>query len=235
MVLSPEHEMVKELTTLAQKDAVESYVEQAAKKSDLERTDLNKNKTGVFTGSYGIDPVNGAKVPIWISDYVLMGHGTGAIMAVPAHDERDWDFAKKFGLPILKVVASKEEVARLGDGDEEKGAAMIREASKNPEDYKKLAAAHPDIFDIASECTPAKDGYAINSEHFSGVPTKDVIAQIISWLSQKASEKPPSATSSATGFSAASDIGASRFLSSTAKNAALFLSRKKSFRLNCRT
>lgn len=185
MVLSPEHEMVKELTTAAQKAEVESYIEQAAKKSDLERTDLNKNKTGVFTGSYGIDPVNGAKIPIWISDYVLMGHGTGAIMAVPAHDERDWDFAKKFNLPILKVVASKEEVARLGDGDEEKGAAMIREASKNPDEYKKLADAHPDIFDIASECTPAKDGYAINSAHFSGNPTKDVISQIINWLSQK--------------------------------------------------
>ena len=118
MVMSPEHKMLKELTTPEQKSAVEAYVEEAAKKSDLERTDLNKNKTGVFTGSYGIDPVNGAKVPIWISDYVLTSYGTGAIMAVPAHDERDWDFAKKFNLPIIKVIATKEDVVSLGGGDE---------------------------------------------------------------------------------------------------------------------
>ena len=185
MVLAPEHEMVSELTTAEQKSAVESYIAESAKKSDLERTDLAKTKTGVWTGSYGIDPVNGAKVPIWISDYVLTGHGTGAIMAVPAHDERDWDFAKKFNLPILKVVASKEEVARLGNGDEAKGAALIREAAKNADAYKKLVAENPDIFDIASECTPAKDGYAINSEQFSGVSTKETIASIIKWLGEK--------------------------------------------------
>ena len=114
MVLAPEHKMVPSLTTAEQKEAVEKYIEEAAKKSDLERTDLAKNKTGVFTGSYGIDPVNGRLIPIWISDYVLTTYGTGAIMAVPAHDERDWDFAKKFNLPIIKVVASNEEIAKVG-------------------------------------------------------------------------------------------------------------------------
>ncbi len=185
MVLAPEHKMVAELTTPGQKAEVEKYISDAAKKSDLERTDLAKTKTGVWTGSYGIDPVNGAKVPIWISDYVLTGHGTGAIMAVPAHDERDWDFAKKFNLPILKVVASKEEVAKLGNGDEARGASIICEAAKDSDSYKKLVAYNPDIFNVAEECTPAKDGYAINSEHFSGMATKDVIAQITGWLNEK--------------------------------------------------
>ncbi|MHB0897734.1 MAG: leucine--tRNA ligase [Spirochaetales bacterium] len=109
MVLSPEHPFVERITTPEQKAAVEAYVEAAARKSDLERTDLAKDKTGVFTGAYAINPVNGAKIPVWISDYVLISYGTGAIMAVPAHDERDWDFAKVFGLPIIQVVAAAGE------------------------------------------------------------------------------------------------------------------------------
>jgi leucyl-tRNA synthetase len=109
MVLSPEHSLVSLITTPDKKAEVDAYVEAAARKSDLERTDLAKGKTGVFTGAYAINPVNGAKVPIWISDYVLISYGTGAIMAVPAHDERDWDFAKTFGLPIVQVVASLGE------------------------------------------------------------------------------------------------------------------------------
>ena len=185
MVLAPEHPMVVELTTAEQKAAVEAYVAEAAKKSDLERTDLAKTKTGVFTGSYGIDPVNGAKVPIWISDYVLTGHGTGAIMAVPAHDERDWDFAKKFNLPIIKVVASPEEVAKVGGGDEKKGAQILRQAALDPESYEKLVKDFPEVFNIADKCTSAKDGYAINSEQFSGLPTTETIPGMISWLSEK--------------------------------------------------
>ncbi|MCX7028099.1 MAG: leucine--tRNA ligase [Spirochaetes bacterium] len=106
MVLSPEHPLVEAITAPDRKKAVGAYVEAAARKSDLERTDLAKDKTGVFTGAYAINPVNGAKVPIWISDYVLISYGTGAIMAVPAHDERDWEFAKVFGLPIIQVVAA---------------------------------------------------------------------------------------------------------------------------------
>jgi leucyl-tRNA synthetase len=108
MVLSPEHALVDGITTTAQRAAVSAYIEAAAKKSDLERTDLAKEKTGVFSGAYAINPVNGAKIPIWIADYVLISYGTGAIMAVPAHDERDWDFAKAFKLPIIQVVASEK-------------------------------------------------------------------------------------------------------------------------------
>ncbi len=109
MVLAPEHPLVPRITTAGQRAAVEAYIEEAAAKSDLERTDLNKDKTGVFTGAYAINPVNDARIPIWISDYVLISYGTGAIMAVPAHDSRDWDFAKKFSLPIIQVVAKPGE------------------------------------------------------------------------------------------------------------------------------
>ena len=110
MVVSPEHKIVPAITTEGQKSAVEAYIEQAAKKSDLERTDLNKDKTGVFSGSYAINPVNGMLIPIWIADYVLISYGTGAIMAVPAHDDRDWEFAKKFNLPIIEVLKSEVNV-----------------------------------------------------------------------------------------------------------------------------
>jgi leucyl-tRNA synthetase len=103
-VLAPEQELVDLITTPEQKDAVNQYREQAARKSDLERTDLTKEKTGVFTGAYAVNPVNGEKLPIWIADYVLAGYGTGAIMAVPGHDTRDWEFAKQFGLNIIEVV-----------------------------------------------------------------------------------------------------------------------------------
>lgn len=109
MVLSPEHPLVDTITTPEQKDAVEQYRAQCASKSDLERTDLSKEKTGVFTGAYAVNPANGEQVPVWIADYVLMGYGTGAIMAVPAHDERDFAFAQIFGLPILQVVQPPSE------------------------------------------------------------------------------------------------------------------------------
>ena len=103
-VLSPEHALISKITTPGQKQAVEDYIKQAALKSDLERTELNKDKTGVFTGSYAINPVNNKEIPIWISDYVLVTYGTGAIMAVPAHDQRDYEFAKKFDLDIIPVL-----------------------------------------------------------------------------------------------------------------------------------
>lgn len=117
-VLAPEHELVDKITTSEQKEAVDNYKEQASKQSEIERTSTTKEKTGVFTGSYAINPVNGKKIPIWISDYVLSTYGTGAIMAVPAHDERDYSFAKKFDLEIIPVLeggdVSKE--AYIGDG-----------------------------------------------------------------------------------------------------------------------
>ncbi|HZF02612.1 MAG TPA: leucine--tRNA ligase [Methylomirabilota bacterium] len=113
MVLSPEHNIVEMITSSQQKKAVEDYKTFASGKSDLERAELAKEKTGVFTGAFAINPVNGEKIPIWIADYVLASYGTGAIMAVPAHDERDWEFAKKFNLPIVEVVWDPEVLAKL--------------------------------------------------------------------------------------------------------------------------
>lgn len=117
-VLAPEHPFVEDIVTPEQRNAVAAYKRAASMKSDLQRTDLNKDKTGVFTGAYAINPVNGKKIPIWISDYVLASYGTGAIMAVPAHDTRDYEFAKKFDLPIIPVLEGGdiEKEAWTGDG-----------------------------------------------------------------------------------------------------------------------
>jgi leucyl-tRNA synthetase len=111
MVLAPEHERVAELTVSDQKEAVENYVQVSKRKSDIERQDTNRDKTGVFTGSYAVNPINGQKLPIWVADYVLTGYGTGAIMAVPAHDERDFAFATAFELPIVNVIQPPEDVS----------------------------------------------------------------------------------------------------------------------------
>ena len=108
IVLAPEHPLVHKIVSDEQKDEVESYIEEAAKKSDLDRTQINKNKTGVFLGNHALNPANDAKMPIWISDYVIMGYGTGVIMAVPGQDQRDWDFAKKFDLKIIRTVQVSE-------------------------------------------------------------------------------------------------------------------------------
>ncbi len=121
MVLSPEHPLVDLFSTDEHKEAIAKYRVEIGGKSDLERTDLSKDKTGVFTGAYAVNPVNGERIPVWIADYVLMGYGTGAIMAVPAHDERDWEFARKFDLPIRPVVAvagtdASAEVCTPGEG-----------------------------------------------------------------------------------------------------------------------
>jgi len=117
-VLAPEHKLVEEIVTEGQRAAVEEYLDIVKRKSDLERTDLNKDKTGVFTGAYAINPVNGEKVELWIADYVLASYGTGAVMAVPAHDERDYEFATKFNLPIKTVIEDNGEVVVpfYGDG-----------------------------------------------------------------------------------------------------------------------
>jgi len=109
MVLAPEHSLVVQVTSAEQQAAVEAYVQACASKSDMDRGDMNKDKSGVFTGAYAINPVNGEKIPVWIADYVMMGYGTGAIMAVPAHDERDFAFAKKFSLPIIQVVQPNDD------------------------------------------------------------------------------------------------------------------------------
>jgi leucyl-tRNA synthetase len=120
MVLAPEHTLVPKLATPAQRAAVEAYIAQASRKSELERTELQKNKTGVFTGAYAINPATNAKIPIWTADYVLAGYGTGAIMAVPAQDERDWEFAHAYGLPVIRTVQPPPgfpvDQAYTGDG-----------------------------------------------------------------------------------------------------------------------
>ncbi|APB30414.1 leucine--tRNA ligase [Vagococcus teuberi] len=118
-VMAPELPLVQEIVTPEQKDAVDAYIKEAEKKTDLDRTELSKEKTGVFTGAYAVNPVNGKEIPIWIADYVLSTYGTGAIMAVPAHDERDYEFAKTFDLEIVPVVAGGDvsSEAYTGDGD----------------------------------------------------------------------------------------------------------------------
>ncbi len=117
MVLAPEHPLVGEITTPEQRREVEAYQQEVGAKSDLERTELAKEKTGVFTGAYAINPVNGEQIPIWIADYVLISYGTGAIMAVPAHDTRDFEFAKKFDLPIRRVVREVTDGSTAGRSD----------------------------------------------------------------------------------------------------------------------
>ncbi|MHD0397419.1 leucine--tRNA ligase [Staphylococcus simulans] len=125
-VLSPEHELVSQITTEAHQAEVEKYQKDASMKSDLERTDLAKDKTGVFTGAYAINPLSGEKLPIWIADYVLSTYGTGAVMAVPAHDERDYEFAQKFDLPIKEVIEGGDisEAAYTGDGPHVNSGAL---------------------------------------------------------------------------------------------------------------
>ncbi len=121
-VLAPEHELVKKITTIDKKKEVEDYINLCSTKSDIERTELNKEKTGVFTGAYAINPVNNDKIPIWISDYVLVSYGTGAIMAVPAHDTRDYEFALKFDIPIIQVL--EEETGTKGENESHKDSIV---------------------------------------------------------------------------------------------------------------
>jgi leucyl-tRNA synthetase len=141
MVLAPEHPLVARMCTEAQRATVDAYKRTAALKSDLERTDLAKDKTGAFTGAYAINPLTGKEIPVWISDYILASYGTGAIMAVPAHDERDWAFAKTFGLPIVQVVAATAD-----------GAGVL------PPGQDPVACF-------------AEEGFACNSGEFNGMAT----------------------------------------------------------------
>ena len=142
MVLSPEHKLVPQITTAEQKKAVEDYKAFAAGKSDLERTELAKEKSGVFTGAFAINPVNGEKIPIWIADYVLASYGTGAIMAVPAHDTRDFGFAQKFGLPVIQVVQPSDAKTEW-QGFTDDGTAVnsgFLNGLTTPEAKKKITA-----------------------------------------------------------------------------------------------
>lgn len=172
MVLAPEHSLVDQITTGDQKAAVEDYKKACASKSDLDRGDLNKDKSGVPTGAHAINPVNGEKIPVWIADYVMMGYGTGAIMAVPAHDERDFEFATKFELPIIQVVQPKdgEPVAAVCDRQNEG-----QEATQTQE--TPVGGHRPPLQEAFSG-----HGIAINSGFLEGMKTQDAKEAMIKWL-----------------------------------------------------
>lgn len=197
MVLSPEHPLVETITTEAQREAVQAYQKSVASKSDLERTELAKEKSGVFTGAYAINPVNEEKIPIWIADYVLMSYGTGAIMAVPAHDERDFEFAMTFGLPIREVVRpSIDWLAKNGahlevevkiDGrshtwtyGELIEAATNRDASLEAQVYEVFAQRASEFSTAFSDT-----GIAVNSGFLNGLPTPEAKQKIAAWLEEK--------------------------------------------------
>jgi leucyl-tRNA synthetase len=180
MVLAPEHPCVDELTTDEQRVAVQAYKGEVAKKSDLQRTDLAKDKTGVFTGAFAINPVNGEKIPVWIADYVLATYGTGAIMAVPAHDIRDFDFAKKFSLNIKPVVGSLsthtfEFIESRGYVFDEKVTVTIN----GKEVVLYFNSYQPDV----------NEGLAVNSSNseisLNGLPTPEAKRKITTWLEEK--------------------------------------------------
>ncbi|HMP82320.1 MAG TPA: leucine--tRNA ligase [Verrucomicrobiota bacterium] len=176
MVLSPEHPDVNDLTSDSQRPAVDAYRREVAKKSDLERTELAKEKTGVFTGTYAINPVNGEKIPIWIADYVLATYGTGAIMAVPAHDERDWEFAKKFNLPIVQVVLPSDfKLITLPDGKQIGGAiGPMQEA------FCEEGVA----FESPTSGWRLKDPSGERCD-INGLPTAEAKKKITAWLEEK--------------------------------------------------
>jgi leucyl-tRNA synthetase len=152
LVLSPEHPLIEEITHEGQKAKIEAYQKQTAALSDMERTDLTKEKTGVWTGTYAINPVNNQEIPVWVSDYVLMGYGTGAIMAVPSHDERDFAFAKKFGLPMQPVIDPDTEDADLRD------SVLVKE-----------------------QCWIG-DGKIIHSDFLNGLTVEAATQEITNWL-----------------------------------------------------
>jgi len=158
MVLAPEHPYVPEITTAWQQAAVEAYQKACSSKSDMDRGDLNKDKSGVFTGAFATNPVNGEQIPVWIADYVMMGYGTGAIMAVPAHDERDFEFATRFELPIVEVVVAAVSREKRGTGGPP--VPLLGEAF----------------------CEP---GVSINSGFLDGLATAEAKAKMIDWLEAK--------------------------------------------------
>ena len=178
MVLAPEHRLVDEITTEEQWPAVEEYRGKTARKSDLERTELAKEKSGVFTGAYAVNPVNGEKIPIWIADYVLLGYGTGAIMAVPAHDERDFEFATKFNLPIRQVVAATAPVPGSAGSlpDASSGAARVG---------NDVSGRLPDTAGWQPALPFTGDGVAVNSPVIDGLPTREAKVKITAWLEER--------------------------------------------------
>ncbi len=189
MVIAPEHPYVERLTTSDQAAAVKAYVEAASFKSDLDRTELAKDKTGVFTGSYAINPVNGEPIPIWIADYVLISYGTGAIMAVPAHDERDFEFAKKFGLPIKAVVdpggdLEVKKIVYSGYKTDQPDDGRIGAVEYTPAKKEETQQTIPREAISDGEYVFAGAGVAINSGEFDGTPTAEFKTKITAWLTQ---------------------------------------------------
>jgi leucyl-tRNA synthetase len=195
MVLSPEHPLVETITTEAQREAVQAYQKSVASKSDLERTELAKEKSGEFTGAYAINPVNDEKIPIWIADYVLMSYGTGAIMAVPAHDERDFEFATKFGLKIKQVVAPEgvtssdiqNAIEIFSTSETAKALPAYRHsiitAVKPPKAEDGYLKAIPTY--TFSEVALSGEGFAVNSEFLNGLPTPEAKQKIAAWLEER--------------------------------------------------
>jgi leucyl-tRNA synthetase len=161
MVLAPEHPLLDKITPPEFRKSVEDYRNAVKNKTDLERQQLEKEKTGVFTGAYAINPVNDKEIPIWISDYVMMGYGTGAIMAVPGHDQRDWEFAKKFNLPIVEVVAPETSPPTPSPKERGKSRSGIEQGAF------------------------VDDGISVNSDFISGLKTVDAKKKIIAWLEEK--------------------------------------------------
>jgi leucyl-tRNA synthetase len=178
MVLAPEHPFVDKITSEERKVDVQRYREEAARKSDLDRTDLAKEKTGEPIGAYAINPVNNEKIPIWISDYVLISYGTGAIMAVPGHDERDFEFAKEFNLPIIPVVEPPKD-ERIYHGIKQPQAVWVKDDSD-----QALWDAYYKKVKVGKICYTG-EGTAINSGEFTGLSTAEFKEQITNWLAQK--------------------------------------------------
>ncbi|MBM4067746.1 MAG: leucine--tRNA ligase [Planctomycetes bacterium] len=209
MVLAPEHALVKRITTARQQTEVDEYRAATARKSDFERTEIAKKKTGVFTGAYALNPVNGKSVPIWIADYVLVSYGTGAIMAVPGHDERDWEFAVQFKLPIIPVVLPPQSWLQATDVYR----LLKEQLAESQSDGRQVPTMSPGGMQVVQKATPLWDrlgqdlgkvveqlyrnhiqlfseaytdeGTAINSGPFDGLPTAEFKAQITRWLEER--------------------------------------------------
>jgi leucyl-tRNA synthetase len=193
MVLAPEHPFVPQITTGEQRSSVESYQKACAAKSDMERGDLNKDKSGVFTGAFAVNPVNGEQIPVWIADYVMMGYGTGAIMAVPAHDERDFEFAEKFKLPIRQVVVSRLDLIPLAKNN---NSLDMFFRAKNPNERPSIIGPQFEggmalDFTRAGEMPSVQyaafvsEGFAADSGFLDGLPTSEAKQKITVWLEEK--------------------------------------------------